>query len=221
MKSHAATVRIAGLIGLLSALVNAVSDVILQGVPTGQYAADMEFMWQISEERLRFGALLGAFVIPFAIVGFWHVYQGIKGAGRIISLAPVLIGGYAAAVGSGVHYSLLHPALVGRVLSRAPAEAAPILRDLHSSMVSVNNQLFWVVTGFAIFSLWWMVLVFMGRTRYPRWAGALNPLFIEIVLGFSLPLIPGVGWYLFPATSALAFSVFFAFSIFWLWECDA
>jgi hypothetical protein len=220
VRSGANAVRVAGLIGLLAALINAVADVVFQGVADGSYSGDMQFMWEVPDARLRLGALVGALVIPFAIVGFWHIYQGIRRAGRFVAAAPVLIGGYAAAVGSGAHFALVHPALVGRAMAGAPPDAMPLLTELHASMVALNTQLFWVVAGFAVFSLWWMVLVFAGRTSYPRWAGVLNPLFLQIALGFILGMIPGIGSYLTPATSALSFAVFFVLSVRWLWNCD-
>ncbi|MGD2123978.1 MAG: hypothetical protein PVJ76_19660 [Gemmatimonadota bacterium] len=176
-------------------------------------------MWQISDDRLRFGAFLGAVVIPFSLVGFWHVYQGIKDAGRLVSAVPVLVGCYAGALGSAAHFSLLFPAMVGRAISGSGGETLPVLEQLHADMASATSGLFWVVLGFVIFSIWWMILVLIGKTKYPRWFGMLNPTFLMIGLSLCLPLMPGtVGSYLFPASSALSFAVFFAFSTALLWN---
>jgi hypothetical protein len=206
---------------MTAALINALADVVFQGIPSGDYGADASFMWQIPDDRLRIGAFLGAAVIPFSLVGFWHVYQGLKGAGRVASAAPVLIGCYAGALGSAVHFSLLFPALVGRAILSSGGESVPVLERLFSGMDTAVAGLFWVVLGFVVFSMWWMVLVFLGKTKYPRWFGVLNPTFIMIGLSLCLPLIPGtVGSYLFPASSALSFAVFFAFSTGLLWNWD-
>jgi hypothetical protein len=214
-------VRLAGFVGLTAALLNAATDVIYQGVTSGAYDSDMSFMWEISDARLRLGAFLGAAVIPFAIIGFWHVHQGIKRAGRFLAAAPVLVGSYAAAVGTAAHFSLIFPALAGQRILEAGGEPVPVLQQLNAEMLAIVSDLFWVVLGFWIFSIWWMILVFMGKTDYPRWAGILNPTFLMFGLYFLFALIPGpVSSHLVPASSALSFAVFFGFSIRFLWNCD-
>ncbi len=74
-------------------------------------------------------------------------------------------------------------------------------------------------SGIALFSLWLMVLIFMGRTHYPRWFGIMNPLFLSIAYMLLVPLIPKYGTILYPA-SALSDAIFFAFSTALLWNIE-
>jgi hypothetical protein len=220
-ESRVAMIRVAGLAALLGALLNAAADVVLQGTASGSYTADMQFMWGISEPRLRVGAYLGVLVIPIALVGFWHVYRGLKQAGRGAALPPVLIGSYATAVAPALHFGLLYPALVGHAILDAGGPAGT-LRELHDRMNGASTGLWLLVLlGFAVFSLWFMILVLSGRTGYPRWFGLLNPLFLMITLVALLPLVPLVGHYLWPAATALAFALFFGGSTILLWNGGA
>jgi hypothetical protein len=206
---------------MIAALANAASDVVLQGTQSGSYSADMRFMWEISEQRLRWGANLGVAVIPFAVAGFWHAYQGLKVAGRWAALPPVLIGSYVAAVGCAFHFSLAYPALVGHAIIDAGGSSR-MLEQLYEKMNELGMLLSWVVPlGFAVFSVWFMALVLTGKTKYPKWFGLLNPLFLMIAMAFATPLIPHLGSYLTPASSALSFAVFFAISTPLLWTSDA
>jgi hypothetical protein len=175
-------VRFAGVLAIIAAVINGIGDIFYQGVKDGVYDSNMEFMWKIPAHYLRFGAYIGLFVIPFALAGYWHVYQGIKQAGRWLSLPPFLIAIYTIPIGCAVHFGLFYPALVGHQIIGDSGEVVKVLNSLHTSMNDVNGVISLVYQlGIVIFSLWWMILVLIGRTRYPRWFGILNPLVLTIL----------------------------------------
>jgi len=106
-------IRIAGIVAAIAAATNGIGDIFYQGVADGSYAANMEFMWEVPENYLRFGAYFGLFSIALVLAGYWHVYQGIRKAGRRLALPPFLVVMYTVPIGCALHFGLYYPALVG------------------------------------------------------------------------------------------------------------
>lgn len=211
-------IRIAGIVAAIAAATNGIGDIFYQAVPNGVYDKNMEFMWRVSEPNLYFGAYIGVFAIALLWLGYWHVYQGIRKAGPWLSLPPFLIGMFTVGIGCTIHFAIIYPALVGHRIIAGSGDLVHVLEQLHTSMVHASNILWTVyLSGVAVFSLWLMVLVFIGKTHYPRWFGILNPLFLTIAYTLLVPHIPKYGAYLVPA-AALSDAVFFALSTWLLWN---
>ena len=213
-------IRIAGIVGIIADLANGIGDIFYQAVPDGAYSATMEFMWRVPEGYQRFGAYVGLFSIALVLAGYWHVYQGIKKSGPWLSLPPFLIAMYTVPIGCTLHFGLYYPALVGHQIIGSSGDVVQILKQLHNVMNHSNNVLFNVYQlGVAIFSLWLMVIVFMGKTSYPRWFGVMNPLFLTIAWDLLVPHIPRYGTYLVPA-AALTDAMFYTVSTKLLWNIE-
>jgi hypothetical protein len=214
-------IRIAGIVAALLAVANGIGDIFYQAVPDGVYDTNMEFMWRVPESSQRIGAYVGLFVIALVWMGYWHVYQGMKKAGHWLALPPFIIAMWTLGIGCALHFGLFYPALVGHQILASSGDVAPVLESLHASMLHANFNLGYVYQiGVAVFSLWLMVLIFMGRTYYPRWFGIMNPLFLTIAYVLLVPLIPRYGTYLDPA-AALSDALFFAVSTKLLWNVEA
>ena len=213
-------IRAAGIVGVLHSVANAIGDIFYQAVPDGVYDAHMEFMWRVPESSQRIGAYLGLFVIALAWIGFWHVYQGIKKAGHWLALPPIILAMWTVGIGCAFHFGLFYPALVGHQIIAGSADAAQVLEPLYASMLHATLTVADIyLISVALFSLWFMVLVLMGRTAYPRWFGIMNPLFLTIAYSLLVPLIPRYGAYLVPA-AALSDALFFAVSTKLLWNVE-
>jgi len=213
-------IRIAGIIAAIAAAANGIGDIFYQAVPNGVYDNNMEYMWRVPENYQRFGAYIGLFAIALSWVGYWHVYQGIRKAGRGLSLPPFLIGMFTIPIGCALHFGLFYPALVGHQIIASSGDLLQVLEQLYTSMVHTNYILGLVYqSGVIVFSLWLMVIVFMGRTHYPRWFGIMNPMFLTIAYVLLVPLIPKYGTYLSPA-AALTDALFFAVSTKLLWNIE-
>jgi len=213
-------IRITGILGLIASLANGIGDIFYQAVPDGAYSATMEFMWRVPDNHQRFGAYFGLFAIALVLAGYWHIYQGIRKAGRWLALPPILLGMYMVPIGCALHFGLYYPALVGHQIIGNSSDVTQSLALLHTAMINANANLFNVYQiGVAIFSLWLMVIVFMGKTSYPRWFGILNPLFLTIAYYLLIPHIPKYGTYLYPA-AALSDAVFFTLSTILLWRIE-
>ena len=211
-------VRIAGLVAVIAAVANGIGDIFYQAVSDGGYNANMEFMWKVPESSQRIGAYIGLFAVALLLAGYWHVYQGMRKASPRLSLPPFLVAMYTVPIGCALHFGLFYPALVGHKIVASSGDVVQVLRVLHTSMVNANNIVGDVYhIGVAVFSLWLMVLVFMGRTHYPRWFGIMNPLFLTVAYTLLTPMIPRYGTYLWPA-AALSDAAFFAVSTKLLWH---
>jgi hypothetical protein len=213
-------IRIAGVVAALAAVANGVGDIFYQAVPDGVYDASMEFMWRVPESSQRIGAYVGLFAIALIWMGYWHVYQGVRKAGHWLALPPFIIAMCTVGIGCALHFGLFYPALVGHQTLASSGDVASVLEPLHASMLHANLNLAYVYQiGVAVFSVWLMVLIFMGRTHYPRWFGIMNPLFLTTAYYLLVPLIPRYGPYLDPA-GALSDALFFAVSTKLLWNVD-
>ena len=127
---------------------------------------------------------------------------------------------YTVPIGCAFHFGLFYPALVGHQIIGSSADVARVLELLHAKMMTANAVLSYAYSfGVAVFSLWLMVIVFTGKTSYPRWFGVLNPLFLTIAYSLLVPHIPEYGPYLEPA-AALSDALFFAVSTRLLWNIE-
>jgi len=213
-------IRIAGIIAVIASATNGIGDIFYQAVSNGIYDKNMEFMWRVPENYQRFGAYIGLFAIALSWAGYWHVYMGIRKAGRWLSLPPFLIAMYTIPIGCAFHFGLYYPALVGHQITGSSGDVAQVLTQLHNVMYNANMTISLVFQlGVAVFSLWLMVIIIMGKTHYPRWFGIMNPLFLTIVYILLVPQIPKYGTYLIPA-AALTDALFFAVSTKLLWNIE-
>ena len=115
MQEFTTSLRIAGLLALVGALLYAIGDVLLLASkvklddyprlkPFAKLLSDAEKMVVLPPKRLIWGALIGVFATPFMLVGFWQVYQGLGG----VSTSRVQCKGFAAGCLSQLDLPAVH-----------------------------------------------------------------------------------------------------------------
>jgi hypothetical protein len=79
-------VIITGIIGILAAILVGTGEFLLHYSPDADYADDGNYVYllQVSEWRITTGHFLGVIGAPFYLIGFWHIYLGLKPFGKII-----------------------------------------------------------------------------------------------------------------------------------------
>lgn len=192
------TVQMAGLVAVLAATLASVGDILL--LHNGMLRAAGSAA--IDAPTLIAGHYLGVLCIPFYAVGYWLVSRGLRpseGPARLVFLA----GCYLGAVGAAIHG-----------VTAVIIETGPI--GVEASPVTVPHAVYlfplWLVL-FAISiaaSAAYALAVLGGRTAFPRWAAAFNPVAIVLaMIGASLPF-PALAAYTVPASANLAHILFFA-----------
>ena len=210
-------ILISGMIGIIAALLTAISDMILLGRPVSAYTFfefGTESMAELAQWRIIAGTFIGVFALPFQIMGTVPLYYGLKSAGSV--MAGVVFGTAAYALVMGVAFHVSY-AYIGSGWS--------VNHDMGVGNSTVSEMmtrfdLYWkiiiiaVAAGLLVSSVCYVFLVLTGKTLYPKWMAVLNPVCIFLVLFPLIILIPApVGGYIAPAYMNLAALMFFVLAL--------
>lgn len=223
--------RITGLLALLGALLYAIGDVLLLAgkisldnyprlKPFVKLLSDSEKMVVLPPNRMIWGALLGVFATPLILAGFWQVYQGLNGANATLTLATGLLFATASVVGAFVHGTFYYMGEYVQALNKVEDGSQPVIAEMiarHRKVLIITYApvLILILTASILFS----ILVASGRTAFPIWMAAINPVTMTLawlVIKRGLPQFvrdwtEGAGF-------NIAYLVFFACTTITLWN---
>ncbi len=193
-----------GVVAACAAVGLSLADMALLYSPAGGYAdAGYGFLADVPRWRLLVGHYLGLLLLPLYLPGYWLVYRGLRRAGQRRAAAVLGLAGSMVVLGAGFH-ALVAPMTVAVRQPDAAAlvaAARPFTEPLH---LLVNLLL-------AAASLLFAFAVAGGRSRFPRWLAAANPLLVGLVLVLPYLLAPRslLALLALPASFNLAHLVFF------------
>jgi len=188
--------RLAGLAGVLGALGWIVGDVLIVGHVAD--AADFPLLFVthadrierdfalrlvgVPTSRLIAGALWAVFTLPLYLAGCWHLWRGVRGAGRwaIAAIALVFVG---YAWSPLPHAAFYFVGAAYQALLATPADAHATLLALADEFHGVLLATWYAsvlasVAGLLVLS----AAIATGRSAYPRWfAITANPLVLAVV----------------------------------------
>src|SRR5215213_5253558 len=179
--------RITGLLALLGALLYAIGDVLLLASkaslddypklkPFAKLLSDAEKMVVLSPNRMIWGALLGVFATPLVASGFWQVYQGLRGANASVVLATIGLFGVASIIGAFVHGTFYYMGEYVHALNKVEDGSQAVIAEMIERHRKVLIATYGPVLVFIIIaSILFSVLVASGRTSFPVWMTAINP----------------------------------------------
>jgi len=188
--------RISGLLAIVGALVYAIGDVLLLAskVNPADYPSlqaytkllsGAEKMVILPWRRLIWGGLLGVFATLLVLQGFWLVFQGLLPAGLWLALPPVLLFISASVIGAFVHGSFIYLGEYVQALDQVSAESQPVVARMLGHHRTIMVITYGIVAACAVLaSLWYSAVVLLGRTAFPAWMAAINP--ITVVLAWLL-----------------------------------
>jgi hypothetical protein len=184
--------RITGLIALLGTLLYAIGDVLLLAgkvslddypklKPFAKLLSDAERMIVLSPNRMIWGALLGVFATPLVLLGFWQVYQGLGATNDWTVLITVGLFGIASVLGAFVHGTFYYMGEYIHALNKVEENSQSVItamieRHKKVLIVSYGPLLIFIVIASILFS----VLVASGKTLFPVWIAAINPVTMTI-----------------------------------------
>jgi len=168
-----------------------------------------------SEAALVAGHYLGVLAIPLYALGYWQVAVGLANGGERLARGVVLVGAYAAALGSAVH------GITGVVL-RAEGVAGASPSDPAAIVVRYGTLLIplWVLLAGAMLlaTALYVRAIRSRQTDFPGWMALCNPVSLVVLLVvLSLPSV----WlraFLVPAAPNVAHVVFFALTTAATWR---
>ena len=77
---------VTGIIGMVAALLVGTGEFMLHYSPAGDYADDGNYVYllNVPEWRITWGHFLAMFGAPFYLIGYWHMYLGLRPYGKIL-----------------------------------------------------------------------------------------------------------------------------------------
>lgn len=193
--------HICGVLAIVGSLLYAIGDILLLAPAigatrqSGELVIDTDAMPQLRRRvflfnvlnqlgtrRLVWGALIGVFATPLALVGMWLIYQGLQPAGAWLALPPVLLFGYAMIIGAYVHGSFYHLGETVHALAAVQAsDRFPLLLALARQQKSITVVYAVLLVSFLIASAWLAVSIGFGSTLFPRWMAVVNPITLTLL----------------------------------------
>ena len=196
-----------GTVGLIAATLTGTGEFLLHYDATARFAEN-QFFLGISDSRSNLGHFFGVLGAPLYIVGAWHIQAMLKPANQRWAMIAFLITAYGFAVGAvwiGSRASL--SALIN--LPASPdVESLLGLYDLRYETLLQVIRL--AVLLLSVIFIW---LTLSGKSHYPKWMAALNPILLTVASFVVYAVMPSVGKYLMPIALNVAFFIFFLASI--------
>ena len=223
--------RITGLAALLGAFLFAIGDVLLLAgkvsledypklKPFAKLLSDAEKMVVLTPHRMIWGALLGVFATPLVLLGYWQVYQGLGATQEWAVLATVGLFGIASVIGAFVHGTFYYMGEYVHALNNVGETsqaviAAMIERHKKVLIVSYGPVLIFIIIASVLFS----IQVATGKTLFPVWVAALNPVTLTIAWLLLKRVLPQfVRDWTEGAGFNIAYMAFFLFTTITLWN---
>jgi hypothetical protein len=225
------SLRSAGFLALLGTLLYATGDVLLLAgkvslenyprlKPFAKLLSDAERMVALPPSRLIWGALLGVFATPLVLAGFWQVYQGLEGAEKSLTLVTALLFTSASVIGAFVHGTFYFMGEYVQALNKVEEGSQPVIAEMigrHRKVLIISYApvLILILAASILFS----VLVASGRTAFPVWMAAVNPVTMTIAWLVLKRLLPQfVRDWTEGAGFNIAYLIFFACTTITLWN---
>ncbi|MEP3479582.1 MAG: DUF6796 family protein [Fuerstiella sp.] len=209
-------VFVAGLLGLQGSVLVGAAEFSLHFTPTMDYGGPQyEFFLQTSAQRLTFGHFLAIFAAPLYFAGYWHLFQRLKPAPQKARLLLLGLGIYSFAIGSVWIGSRVYPAILIQAREAAANEAAKEQISCLLETASFYNEtiLVGLRIGVLALSAVFIWIVSTGRSSYPRWFAAFNPILLVLVSFLIYFVAPSIGGYLMPIAMNVAHFVLFGVSL--------
>lgn len=225
------SLRITGLLALLGACLYAIGDVLLLASkaslenhprlkPFRKLLSGAEKMIELPPRRTIWGALLGVFATPLVLAGFWQVYQGLRGANESLTLLTGLLFAVASVIGAFVHGTFYYMGEYVQALNKVEEGSQAVIAE----MIARHRQVLIVTYGpllvlVIIASILFSFLVASGRTAFPVWMAAVNPVTLTIAWLLIKRFLPKfVRDWTEGAGFNIAYLVFFACTTITLWN---
>lgn len=231
MEQLTTSLRVTGLLALFGAFLYATGDVLLLAskVSLDHYPklkrfekllSDAEKMVVLPPNRMIWGALLGVFATPLVIAGYWQIYQGLARANGSLPLTTIILLGSGSVIGAFVHGTFYYLGEYVQALNKVEDGSQPVIADMiarHRKVLIIAYAP--VMILIVIASILFSILVASGKTAFPIWMTAINPVTMTIAWLLIKRILPQVvrDW-TEGAGFNIAYLIFFACTTITLWN---
>ena len=231
MEQLITSLRITGLLALLGALLYAIGDVLLLASksslenyprlkPFSKLLSDAQRMIVLPPSRMIWGALIGVFATPLMLAGFWQVYQGLRGANESLILLTGILFTIASVIGTFVHGTFYYMGEYVQALNKVEDGSQLVIAEMiarHRKVLIITYAplLILIIIASVLFS----ILVASGKTAFPGWMVAVNPVTMTLTWLIVKRILPQfVRDWTEGAGFNIAFLVFFTCTTATLWN---
>lgn len=215
MTTNKTAIVAAGLVGLLAATLVGIGEFLLHFDEMARYGEGFEFFKGVPVKQATIGHFIGVLGAPLYVMGCWHLYHMLRPANRTAALIAFWTMAYGFIIGVVWIGSRATASLIVNTVGADPTGTELALYDLrYETLLSV------IRVAALVFSVIFIWLILTGRTRYPKWCAALNPI-VLIILSFLVYVIaPEIGKYMMPIALNIAFFILFLFSTYFALTTD-
>jgi len=231
MEQLITSLRITGLLALLGALLYAIGDVLLLASksslenyprlkPFSKLLSDAQRMIVLPPSRMIWGALIGVFATPLMLAGFWQVYQGLRGANESLILLTGILFTIASVIGTFVHGTFYYMGEYVQALNKVEDGSQLVIAEMiarHRKVLIITYAplLILIIIASVLFS----ILVASGKTAFPGWMVAVNPVTMTLTWLIVKRILPQfVRDWTEGAGFNIAYLAFFACTTITLWN---
>ena len=209
--------RAAGIAATIAALLGGTGDILLFSTPG--FAADLFAVRVLPTWRIVTGTLLAIAVIPVMAVGYWMFSRYLRRASQTLADAIFLGGIYGIGLGNAIHGTV--GTLTQVVQRNGLTGSDPSFIATYARLVVPLYALFYVLMAVGTIVL--TVVIWRGRTAYPRWTILLLPLWSNVLVLPLAQLVPPLGDVLVPSIANLSHALLFGVvtALFWGREEEA
>ena len=203
-----------GVAGALGALIVGIGEFTFQFSPRGGYeGTDYLYFLDVSQSRLTLGHFLAVLAAPLYLVGYWHIAQMLRPAGRRLAAAVFGLGIYTFIIGDVWLGGRVNLALTVKAREAAPDALRNLFSDLLGDISAHNEPLINIVRVLVlIISILMVYGIITGKSFYPRWIVIFTPIVLLVQIFAFYVLLPSIGVYLLPAAMNVAHLIFFVLS---------
>jgi hypothetical protein len=231
MEQLLTSLRITGLLAIIGALIYAIGDVLLLASkasldhypklkPFAKLLSDAEKMVVLPPNRMIWGALIGVFATPLILAGFWQVYQGLNGASASLTLVTGLLFAIASVIGAFVHGTFYYMGEYIQALNKVEDGSQSVIAEMIARHRKVLILTYAPVLIFILIaSILFSILVASGKTAFPVWMAAINPVTLTMAWMILKRILPQfVRDWTEGAGFNIAYLAFFACTTITLWN---
>ena len=202
------TIVLTGIVGLLAAVFTGIGEFMLHFDALARFDVEYAFLGGISDQRSSVGHFVAMLGAPMYLIGCWHIRLMLKPASDSWSLVAFFVMAYGFAIGI---------VWIGSRASISALVNMPVTPDVQHliELYDFRYETLLQVTRIAVLalSIIFVALVVRGRSHYPRWMAALNPILMIVASFVVYAIAPALGKYLMPIALNVAFFILFLASI--------
>ena len=199
------TLIITGIVGLMAAILVGIGEFLLHYDQLARYTDGFVFFEGVSRNRATIGHFFGVFGAPLYVVGAYHIYLMLRPANEKAARIAGLAMAYGCIVGAvwiGSRSTAVELVAAGGI-----KEQLALYELRYESLLQVVRV---AVLLLSVIFIW---LCFTGRSLYPRYMAALNPISLIILAFILFFAVPDVGKYVMPIALNVAFFIMFSASL--------